>query len=164
MNLREDKHWTYGAFAGVIDTRTVRTFYAGASVQTDKTAESVAELEKEMKGILGAVPVTAAELAMAKDNLTLSLPGQYETVRGLVGGMQEIVAWNLKDDYFQSYVGRVNQLKAEDLMKAARKIIPAQGRTYIIVGDRTKVEQPLRDLKLGEVKVLDADGNPEGVK
>ena len=164
LNLREDKHWTYGAFAGVMDTRTVRTFYAGASVQTDRTAESVAELEKEMKGILGAVPVTAAELAMAKDNLTLSLPGQYETVRGLVGGMQEIVAWNLKDDYFQSYVGRVNQLKAEDLIKAARKIIPAQGRTYIIVGDRTKVEQPLRDLKLGEVKVVDADGNPEGVK
>ncbi|WP_306601181.1 pitrilysin family protein [Geothrix sp. 21YS21S-2] len=164
MNLREDKHWTYGAFAGVMDTRTVRTFYAGASVQTDRTAESVAELEKEMKGILGAVPVTEAELAMAKDNLTLSLPGQYETVRALVGGMQEIVAWNLKDDYFQSYVGRVNQLKAEDLMKAARKIIPAQGRTYIIVGDRTKVEQPLRDLKLGEVKVLDADGNPEVVK
>ncbi len=82
-------------------------------------------------------------------------------MRALVGGMEEIVTWNLKDDHFQSYVGRVNQLKAEDLMKAARKIIPAQGRTYIIVGDRAKVEQPLRDLKLGDVKILDADGNPE---
>jgi zinc protease len=166
LNLREDKHWTYGAFANVMDAKVVRVFYSGASVQTDKTAESVLELEKEMKGILGEKPITEDELSLAKNNLTLSLPGQFETVRALVGGMQEIVGWNLKDDYFQAYSGRVHALTGNDLLKAARKIIPAQGRTYIIVGDRTKVEAPLQALKLGEIKVLDTDGNPivESVK
>jgi hypothetical protein len=28
----------------------------------------------------------------------------------------------------------------------------------VIVGDLRKIEQPIRDLKLGEVKVLDRDG------
>ena len=31
--------------------------------------------------------------------------------------------------------------------------------TWVIVGDLAKIEQPIRALSLGEVQVLDADGN-----
>ena len=30
--------------------------------------------------------------------------------------------------------------------------------TWVVIGDLAKIEQPIRDLKLGEVQVLDADG------
>ena len=46
---------------------------AGASVQTDKTKETILELEKEMKGILGDKPVSAEELTLAQKNLTIAL-------------------------------------------------------------------------------------------
>jgi hypothetical protein len=32
----------------------------------------------------------------------------------------------------------------------------------VVVGDLAKIEAPVRKLNLGEVKILDADGNPAG--
>jgi len=159
MNLREDKHWTYGGYSQIFGTKGLRGMNAGASVQTDKTKESILELEKEMKGILGDKPVSAEELSLAQKNLTLSLPGSFETSAALSGGIEEILTWGLKDNYYQTYVGRVNALKAEDLTKAARKMIPAKGRTYVVVGDRSKIEKGLRELGIGEIKLVDGDGN-----
>jgi hypothetical protein len=31
--------------------------------------------------------------------------------------------------------------------------------TWVVIGDLAKIEQPVRDLKLGAVTVLDADGD-----
>ncbi|EQD64054.1 peptidase M16 domain protein, partial [mine drainage metagenome] len=47
MNLREDKHWAYGAGTLLRDAQGQRPFLAYAPVQTDKTAESVAEILRE---------------------------------------------------------------------------------------------------------------------
>ena len=75
MNLREEKHWSYGAGTFLRDARGQRPFLAYASVQTDKTKESIQELLKEFRGIRGDRPPTAEELATAQASLTLSLPG-----------------------------------------------------------------------------------------
>ena len=40
MNLREDKHWSYGATSLLWGARAQRPFIAYAAVQTDKTKES----------------------------------------------------------------------------------------------------------------------------
>src|SRR6185503_3373658 len=37
MNLREDKHWSYGASSGLVEARGPRPFIAYAPVQSDKT-------------------------------------------------------------------------------------------------------------------------------
>src|ERR1700692_2391288 len=52
MNLREDKHWSYGASSLLWGARAQRPFLALAPVQTDKTKESLAEINKEFRGIL----------------------------------------------------------------------------------------------------------------
>ncbi|HUP19090.1 MAG TPA: pitrilysin family protein, partial [Gemmatimonadota bacterium] len=62
MNLREDKHWSYGARTLVFDAAGPRPFTAYAPVQTDKTKESMIEIAREMRGIIGEIPVTADEL------------------------------------------------------------------------------------------------------
>ena len=59
MNLREDKHWAYGAFSFIRDARGQRPFLAYAPVQTDKTKEAAAEVLKELRGIVGERPVAA---------------------------------------------------------------------------------------------------------
>src|SRR4030095_17206224 len=52
MNLREDKHWTYGAGSFLWPARGQRMFLAYAPVQTDKTKESVVEIGNEVIGII----------------------------------------------------------------------------------------------------------------
>ncbi len=66
MNLREDKHWAYGAGTQMPAARGQRPFFAYAPVQTDKTRESMVELEKELRGILGGRPITQDELGKAQ--------------------------------------------------------------------------------------------------
>src|SRR5690606_37333793 len=44
MNLREDKHWAYGAFSILQNALGQRPFLLYAPVQTDKTAPAIAEL------------------------------------------------------------------------------------------------------------------------
>src|SRR3546814_18745830 len=47
MNLREDKHWSYGARSMLADAEGQRPWLAYAPVQIDKTAESLAEIQRE---------------------------------------------------------------------------------------------------------------------
>ncbi|MEM9209525.1 MAG: pitrilysin family protein, partial [Pseudomonadota bacterium] len=56
MNLREDKGWAYGAFTLLYSTAGQRPFIAYAPVQTDKTAESIVEMRREMVEYLGGNP------------------------------------------------------------------------------------------------------------
>jgi zinc protease len=157
MNLREDKHWSYGARSDVRDTRGPRALSASASVQTDKTAESLAEIAKEMRRIAGAEPPTEAEIAMAKSQMTLTLPGRWESVRAVSDSLAEMVAFGLPDDWFDGYAGRVRAVTAEQAA-AAGKVVRPESLVYVVVGDRKKVEAGLRALGLAEVTVVDADG------
>ena len=72
MNLREDKHWSYGARSMLLDAKGQRMFFAYAPVQSDKTKESIVEIDKELRGILGDRPPTPEELDKAQKNQTLA--------------------------------------------------------------------------------------------
>jgi zinc protease len=158
MNLREDKHWSYGAFSVLLDARGERPFFAYAPVQTDKTKESIQELLKEMRGIRAERPVSADELKTAQDSLTLSLPGQWETSQAVVGSIAEIVTFGFDDRYFDGYAGKVRATSLKDAAAAATVVQPDK-LVWVIAGDRAKIEPGLRELGLGEVKAIDADGN-----
>jgi zinc protease len=133
---------------------------AASPVQGDKTAEALAEINKELREIIGARPVTSDEMIMARDSLTLSLAGQFEAMSAVSGGIGEIVQFGLPDDYFQTYGDKVRALTAKDLTAAATRLIRPENVTWIVVGDRSKIEEGIRKLNLGEVRIIDADGNP----
>ncbi|MFB3778097.1 MAG: M16 family metallopeptidase [Bryobacteraceae bacterium] len=160
MNLREDKHWTYGARTALAASRGPRIYMATSPVQADKTAETIAEINKELRQVLAERPVTANELAMGRDSLTLSLAGQFETMGAVSGGIAEIVQFGLPDDYFQTYTGKVRALTQKDMAAAASSLIHPDSVAWIVVGDRAKIEEPIRKLNLGEVRLIDANGNP----
>ena len=79
MNLREDKHWSYGSRTILVDAKGPRPFVAFAPVQTDKTAESMQELANELNQILEARPIEQDELDKVQANRILRLPGSWET-------------------------------------------------------------------------------------
>ena len=159
MNLREDKHWSYGAFTLLFDAKGQRPFMVYAPVQTDKTGESIAEVMKELRGIVADRPVTPEELARAQANLTLSLPGRWETNGAVAGSLAEIARFELPHDYFETYSDAVRALQIADLSSVAGRTIQPERLVWVIVGDRAKIEPGVREV-LGDVQLLDADGRP----
>ena len=158
MNLREDKHWSYGARTMVFDTKGPRPFLAVAPVQTDKTKESLIEMDKEMRQILGEVPPKPEELAKAQDNLTLRLPGRFETKRALLSGMQEILVYGLPETYFETYPEQVRALTVDQIAAAAKEVVLPDNLVWIVVGDRTRIAAGIDELGWGEVRQLSPDG------
>ena len=159
MNLREDKHWAYGAGSGLSAAEGQGPFIVRAPVQTDKTSESVQEIVKELQGIRGAHPPSDEEIKFARDSLTLQLPGSNETSGEVAGSIADIITYGLKDSYWNDFVGEVKAMKPARLTSAAQKLVHPDALTWVIVGDLSKIEAGVRKLNLGEVKVLDADGN-----
>ncbi len=160
MNIREEKHWSYGAGSFLTGARSQQPFIAYAPVQADKTRETVEEIRKELEGMLGKKPITQDEYGNAKKSQTLQLPGYWETMAAVEQSLVEMVRFDLPDDYLTLYPQRVLQLKIDDLDRAARKVIHPESVVWVVVGDRAVIEPGIRELGLGDVFVVDSDGKP----
>ncbi|MGA3090611.1 MAG: pitrilysin family protein [Terriglobales bacterium] len=158
MNLREDKHWSYGVRSVLRDARSQRPFYTIAPVQTDKTRESLVEINKELHGIVGDHPVSSDELARIQANETLKLPGSRETLDALGQSIVDVVQFGLPDDYYETYAGKVRTLTTSDINDAAKEVVRSDNLIWVVVGDRAKIESGVRELNLGRFHLMDADG------
>ena len=123
MNLREDKHWSYGAGSFVMDARGQRPFLAYVSVQMDKTKESIQEIQKELTAITADKPVTTDEFNRVQKNMILQLPGMWETNSSVAGSMVEKVMFGLPDDYFKTYDSKIRNLTCDELQKLSKVVI-----------------------------------------
>ena len=159
MNLREDKHWSYGARSQVSSVRGQRLLTTVAPVQTDKTKEAVFEVVEEHRDITAARPPTADELARVQRRRTLSQSGRWETMGAVSRSIRQLVTHGLPDDYFQSYPDQLRALDLADVASAATRVIRPEGLTWIVVGDLEQIEAGVRELGLADVYVIDADGN-----
>ena len=160
MNLREDKHWSYGVRATLPAARGQRPYISISAVQTDKTKESMVELVKEYHNIAGEKPITAEELKDEQSNTTLGLPGTLETVQQLSGAYGTILQYGLPEDYYNTFTQKALALTPESANETAKKYILPDHLVWVVVGDMSKVEAGIRELNLGDVHKIDADGNP----
>ena len=160
MNLREDKHWSYGVRSQLPAARGQRPYMSISPVQTDKTKEALAELVKEYSSIVGAKPITAQELTDDQNDTTLALPGTFETDQQLAGAYGTILQYRLPEDYYNTFTQKVMALTPDSANEIAKKYILPDHLVWVVVGDMSKVESGIRELNLGEVHKIDADGNP----
>ena len=158
MNLREDKHWSYGARSLLYDARGQRPFIVFAPVQADKTRESVLEILGELRGIVGTVPPTQQELNKIRENRVLRLPGSWETLSSVSRSISRLVRFGLADDYYDHYPERIRSLRLGQVERAARATLHPDRLAWVIVGDRSKIEEGIRQLNLGDIHFIDADG------
>ena len=130
-----------------------------AEVQTDKTKESIIELQKELADVLAGRPLTQAELATTQNNTIMGLASRWESSGAVSGALDELVTYGLPDSYWETYAQRIKSVTPDMALAAGKKLVPAQNFAWVVVGDRAKVEAGLRELGM-EVRVVDADGNP----
>jgi len=159
MNLREDKHWSYGAGSALPAAMGQRPFFVYTSVQIDKTADAIKEIQKEFSGYLSDKPANENELKKIKANKTLKLPGQYETISALASGLSSLARFNRPDEYLTSWGDKIKALKLTEIRKATIDTLHPEKMTWVIVGDRKIVEPQLKSLNLETLKFLDRDGN-----
>lgn len=161
MNLREDKHWSYGVGSFLLGLRGQRPYLVFAPVQTDKTKESMVEVDKELREFLSNRPATQEELTRIQSNETLSLPGSRETLNEVGGSITNMVEYRWPDDYYDTMAGKIRALKTSELDAAAKQVIFPDHLVWVVVGDRAKIEAGIRELNFGELRFIDADGNPK---
>ncbi|HVR43002.1 MAG TPA: pitrilysin family protein [Thermoanaerobaculia bacterium] len=156
-NLRLDKHWSYGTFAGLFDARGQRPFVLVAPVQTDRTKESMIEVAGELRAIAGARPIAGEEFSSIMRNMTMRLPGRFETLSALEDAAVDLVNFGYPDDYWLRYAQSVRSLSEADLAAAAAKYIRPGEVIWIVVGDLEKIEPGIRELDYGEIVRLDPE-------
>jgi zinc protease len=154
-NLRETHGYAYGAGSRFDMRRSQGLFFATASVQTDKTRESVQEFFNEFTRMLA--PTPAGDLAKAKNYVALGYPADFETTRDIAGKLQELFVHGLPEDEPAQFVPKVNALTVADLDAAAKKYITPTRFVIVVVGDRAAVEPGLKALNLGPVRVVPLD-------
>ncbi|MEL6950737.1 MAG: pitrilysin family protein [Pseudomonadota bacterium] len=159
MNLREDKGWSYGSYSTIVDAAAQRPFIVSAPVQTDKTADSVSELRRELRDYLSDAPGTDDELARVRDSNTRSLPGRWETIGAVSGSLAELVRFEFPDDYWNTFAARTNALELDAVSAQAQRVLQPDSMIWVVVGDRSKIEATLGELGFDEIRLIDTDGN-----
>jgi len=160
MNLRERKHWSYGAGSFLVGARGQRPFIVFAPVQSDKTGETMNEIRTELTAILGDRPINAEEFTNARESQALQLPGQWETMAAIESALVDVIQYGLADDYYQRYAGLIRQLVIAEVVRAAQRTLQPQSLQWVVVGDRAKIEAGIGELGIGPPCILDGDGNP----
>jgi zinc protease len=155
LNLRESKGWTYGVGSMFEARRSPGPWTAGGEFVAEHTADSVAEILKEISN-LRTDEVTDKELRDTKEEIIRAFPARFATANQVAGQMATLAVYDLPDNEWQGFVGKIAAVSAADVRKTAQKYLNPDHMRVVVVGDRTRIESSLG--KLGKVELRDFDG------
>ncbi len=107
-------------------------------------------------------PASDAELELAKNALTLSLPRLFETVGQVSGRVAQQVVYGLPDDYWMTYRDQVAAVTREDVLAAAQRLLSTEHASIVVVGPVGDFHADLETL--GPVEIRDIAGRPSELK
>jgi zinc protease len=155
MNLREDKGWAYGARASASSAVGQRPLIYYAPVQIDRTVDSLREIIREANAYIGETPANIEELSRSKDGILRSLPGRYETNGSVAGTLQDILMYDRPLDYIDRYQNELESMSLDDVQQAANAYLMPGKTIWLVVGDLSEIEQPLREAGIADVRVIE---------
>ncbi len=156
MNLREDKGYTYGAYSQLNALRDGGGWGVVTGVDTPNTEESVSEILKEMTEIHDLRPPGGQELDECRMSISRGFPQNFETYFGITRELDDIVRNGLPLDHWKHYQDTVETCDDVCVRDVGARWLKPEDVIFVIVGDRAVIEEPLRALELGEIKVLDS--------
>lgn len=158
MNLREDKGYTYGAYSSISQSRYVSRFRAAASVRNMVTDSSVVELMKEVNKIRFK-KVSAEELENAKQAYIGSFVINAQNARTAANYALNREIYNLPDDFYETYLAKINAVTIDDVQNAAIKYFRGDKARIFITGKGIDV---LKNLEKTDypIRYFDKYGNP----
>lgn len=162
LDLRERHAYTYGANSGYQfrEAPMPSTFIASSAVTTAKTDSSVMDMMQDIRGMGGAQPITPAELTLARDNLTQSLPLRFEGISSQTEAVAGLLRDHLPLDYWNRFTGNIDRVTAGDVTAVANKYLDPAHMAVVVVGDRKQIEDKLRAANVAPVVVVDMQAKP----
>ncbi|CAN5873575.1 pitrilysin family protein [soil metagenome] len=160
LNLREDKGYSYGVFGFPQHFSSGGTWIASGGVQTDKTKESATEFMRELKFIAGEKPISADELMTARLSRIRGYAQQFESYGRIAGQITDLWTAGLPMTDLQKQTDELAKLQLANVNSVAAKYTKPAETTILLVGDLSKIEAGIRELNIGEIVILDSEGNP----
>lgn len=155
LNLREKHGYTYGIHSRFIYFKDAGYFAVSTSVSTENTANALKEIFTEIKKVKeGISPV---ELAFAKSSLSKRFPANFETFRQLSANISSKIIHNLPENYFETYLEKLNNVIIEEVNKVAENSIHPDKLVTVLVGDSEKLIKQIKEKDFGEVVTLNYD-------
>ena len=68
--------------------------------------------------------------------------------------LAELVVYGLPESFFSEYVPKIQAVTAADVDRAARQYLQSDKFVVVVVGDLSKIEQPIRAANFGPVQVV----------
>lgn len=160
MNLREAKGWSYGVISSAANAPIARPWRVVAPVQSDRVAEAMAEIQREIAEYAsGTAPARQEEVARFRDSQVRRLAGGFETREAVASEIADIVRFDRPEDWTTQRSSALRQLDLNEV-RAAAAALNTSRLTWVVVGDLSRIEAPVRALGSGEVIVIDSQGAP----
>ena len=153
--LREQKSWTYGAYASLRRYRGLGYWQATAEVRTDVADSALVELLHQIDRIRTEV-IPDSELTAAKGFLVGSFPLTIETPSQIASQVANAKLLGLGDDYLRLYRERLSAVTALQGRAAAARLFRRSALTIVVVGDGAKLYDRLK--AIAPVRIVDVDG------
>jgi predicted Zn-dependent peptidase len=157
--LREEKGYTYGvrAFGQVLrsapDGSGASMLAISGSVDTPNTGPALEDLWKVLR-TLAAEGLTDAERDVAVQNLVGVAPLKYETAASVAATLADQVEQHLPDDYQAQMYVRLAETGTVEATAAVVGAFPVDRLVTVLVGDASQIEEPVKALGIGEVRVV----------
>lgn len=153
LNLREDKGYTYGSYSGIgNDKYGPSRFKAVASVRNAVTDSAVVEMLKEVDRIIDK-PVSEKELNNTKAKYVGRFVMALEKPSTIADYALNIETENLPEDFYKTYLERINAVTAEEVQKAAKKHFSTQNARIVVAGKGSEVMGNLEKVNFNGRKV-----------
>lgn len=155
--LREQKSWTYGAYANLDRPKLLGDFVANTEVRTTVTDSALTEMLKQI-GRLQSEPIPAKDLASAKGYLAGSFPLRLQSAGQIASQVAQRRLLGLPLTDLTLYRERINAVTAPAIQAAAKKYVDSNKLVIVVVGDAPKIKAGLE--KIAPVTLLDIEGKP----
>ena len=153
--LREQKGWTYGAFAEMRRLRGTGFWNATAEVRTEVTDSALSEVLRQIHRIRTTM-IPDSELTNAKGYLVGRFPLQIETPEQIAGQVATTKRLGLPAGYLESFRERLSAVTSRRAQAAAANTFRRAGLTIVVVGDGLKVYDKLK--AIAPVRLVNVDG------
>ena len=158
MNLRERRGFTYGARSSFTFNKQPGPFVASGGVTTAKTDSSIREFLYEIDR-MHREGVTADELEFSKKGLSGSFALSFETPGQIAGALQNIVLYNLPENYYETYLHNIDKVSLDDVRRVTSAYLETSKMAVVVVGDNKIIKGGVEKLHLGEIVLCDVEGN-----
>lgn len=157
LNLRENKGYTYGASSSFGYYKEAGIFEVNTAVNIENTASAIREIFYELDAIRK--NISDKEIDFAKSYLIKQFPSKFETYSQIEKNVESLVVHSLPLDELKTYQNKIEAVPNEEVITAARNNIFPDKLVIVIVGDKDKISQQLKNEFGVDAIELDNEGN-----